>query len=62
VIEPDAKALARECEALAGDRQPWERLSAAGAAGVAASNSPGAYAEAVEGIYERVVGSRARVE
>jgi glycosyltransferase involved in cell wall biosynthesis len=62
VIEPDANALARECEALPGDRERWERLSAAGIAGVAANNSPEAYAVAVEGIYERVVAARARVD
>jgi glycosyltransferase involved in cell wall biosynthesis len=62
VIEPDARALARECEALTGERESWERLSAQGVAGVAAHNSPEAYAVAVEEIYERVVGSPARVE
>jgi glycosyltransferase involved in cell wall biosynthesis len=62
VIEPDARALARECEALAGDRESWERLSARGVDGVAAHNAPEAYAEAVEGIYERAVGSPAGVE
>lgn len=62
VIDPDAKALARECQALSGDRERWESLSAAGVAGVAANNSPEAYAEAVEGVYERVVGSRAPAE
>jgi glycosyltransferase involved in cell wall biosynthesis len=56
VIEPDAATLARECETLAGDREAWERLSAAGAAGVAAQNSPEAYAAAIEGVYERVIG------
>jgi glycosyltransferase involved in cell wall biosynthesis len=55
VIEPDPWALARECEALAGDREAWERLSAAGVAGVATGNSPEAYAIAVEEIYERLV-------
>lgn len=55
VIEPNAQALADECEALAGDRDAWERLSAAGVAGVASRNSPGSYAEAVEGIYEGLV-------
>lgn len=55
VIEPDAQALARECEALAGDRESWEKLSAQGVAGVAAHNLPEPYAIAVEGIYERLV-------
>jgi glycosyltransferase involved in cell wall biosynthesis len=54
VIEPDAPALARECEALTGEREAWERLSARGVAGVTAHNSPGAYARAVEEIYQRV--------
>ena len=39
-------ALARECEALDGDGAAWEELSARGAAGVAADNSPEAYAAA----------------
>ncbi len=55
VIEPDVQALARECEALAGDRETWERLSARGVAGVAAENSPEPYAIAVEGIYGRLI-------
>ena len=47
MIEPDALALARECEALDGDRDAWEELSARGAAGVAARHSPESYALAV---------------
>jgi glycosyltransferase involved in cell wall biosynthesis len=56
VIEPDATALARECEALERDREAWEKLSAAGVAGVAAHNSPEAYAVAIEKVYESVIG------
>jgi glycosyltransferase involved in cell wall biosynthesis len=55
VIEPDAEALARECEALERDREAWEELSARGVAGVAARNSPEPYAIAVEEIYGRLV-------
>ena len=55
VIEPDAAALARECEALHRDRGAWDELSARGAAGVAGKHSPEQYALAVERIYEAVV-------
>jgi hypothetical protein len=55
VVEPDQLALARECQDLDRDRRAWERLSAAGVAGVAARNSPEPYAEAVERIYGDLV-------
>jgi glycosyltransferase involved in cell wall biosynthesis len=56
VIEPDTTALARELEELERDRETWEELSAAGVAGVAAGNSPEAYAVAIERVYEGVIG------
>ena len=56
VVEPDALALARECQDLDRDRRAWEQLSAAGVAGVAAHNSPEPYAVAVERIYGDLVG------
>jgi glycosyltransferase involved in cell wall biosynthesis len=55
VIEPDALALARECEALHRDQKAWEQLSARGAAGVASKHSPEPYALAVERIYGRLI-------
>jgi len=55
VVEPDVAALARECEALDSDGSAWEKLSATGAAGVAANNSPDAYALACERVYEKLV-------
>jgi glycosyltransferase involved in cell wall biosynthesis len=51
VVQPDVRALARECEALNSDGSAWEELSARGAAGVAANNSPEAYAGACERVY-----------
>jgi glycosyltransferase involved in cell wall biosynthesis len=55
VIEPDALALARECEALDRDRDSWAELSTRAAAGVLARHSPEAYALAVEQIYGRLI-------
>ena len=55
VIEPDAVALARECETLHRDQRTWEQLSARGAAGVASKHSPEPYALAVERIYGRLI-------
>jgi len=55
VIEPDALALARECETLGRDQKAWEQLSARGAAGVASKHSPEPYALAVERIYGRLI-------
>jgi glycosyltransferase involved in cell wall biosynthesis len=55
VIEPDALALARECETLDRDRNAWEQLSQRGAAGVASKHSPEPYALAVERIYGRLI-------
>jgi hypothetical protein len=55
VIEPDALALARECESLESDRNAWEQLSQRGAAGVASKHSPEPYALAVERIYGRLI-------
>lgn len=55
VIEPDAQALTRECDALHRDQSTWEELSARGAAGVARKHSPEQYALAVEGIYGRLI-------
>ena len=55
VIEPDALALARECETLHRDRNAWEQLSQRGAAGVASKHSPEPYALAVERIYGRLI-------
>jgi glycosyltransferase involved in cell wall biosynthesis len=55
VIEPDAHALACECEAVQRDRSAWERLSRQGVAGVAARHSPDEYAIAVERIYGRLI-------
>jgi glycosyltransferase involved in cell wall biosynthesis len=55
VVQPDVAALARECEALDSDGSAWEKLSAAGAAGVAADNSPEAYVLACEQVYGRLV-------
>ena len=55
VVEPD-RALARECEALESDGSAWEELSVSGAAGVAANNSPEAYAFACERVYGKLVG------
>ena len=55
VIEPDAMALARECEALHRDREAWEQLSERGLVGVASKHSPEDYARAVERIYRRVI-------
>jgi len=51
VVEADVSALARESEGLHGDREAWELLSERGATGVAARNSPGPYALAIERIY-----------
>ncbi|MGH2964535.1 MAG: glycosyltransferase family 4 protein [Solirubrobacterales bacterium] len=56
VVEPDPQALARECEALESDGSAWEELSVSGAAGVAANNSPEAYAFACERVYGKLVG------
>jgi glycosyltransferase involved in cell wall biosynthesis len=55
VIEPDALALARECETLDRDQKAWEQLSQRGAAGVASKHSPEPYALAVERIYGRLI-------
>jgi glycosyltransferase involved in cell wall biosynthesis len=55
VIEPDALALARECETLHRHQRAWEELSARGAAGVASKHSPEHYALAVERIYGRLI-------
>jgi glycosyltransferase involved in cell wall biosynthesis len=56
VLEPDALALARECESLDRDPGAWAELSARGAAGVAARHSPEDYALKVERIYGRLLG------
>ncbi|MEK6272389.1 MAG: glycosyltransferase family 4 protein [Actinomycetota bacterium] len=55
VIEPDALALARECETLHRDQRTWGELSRRGAAGVASKHSPEHYALAVERIYGRLI-------
>jgi glycosyltransferase involved in cell wall biosynthesis len=55
VIEPDAQALARECETLHRDEKTWEQLSRRGVAGVASKHSPEQYALAVERIYGRLI-------
>jgi glycosyltransferase involved in cell wall biosynthesis len=56
VVEADVRALAGECEALDGDASAWEELSVSGAAGVAAHNSPDAYARACEEVYSGLLG------
>jgi glycosyltransferase involved in cell wall biosynthesis len=55
VIEPDAPALARECDTLHRDQSTWEQLSQRAAAGVANKHSPEHYALAVERIYGRLI-------
>jgi glycosyltransferase involved in cell wall biosynthesis len=55
VIEPDALALARECDTLHRDQKTWEELSQRGATGVVSRHSPESYALAVERIYGRLI-------
>jgi glycosyltransferase involved in cell wall biosynthesis len=55
VVEPDAHALARECEALNRDRGAWQELSERGVAGIADRHSPDGYAAAVERIYAGLI-------